>query len=95
MFDAAAWQMAKEDKCASVNRSNIKSGYEVHTLVPPEDSHVCKLWQAPLGTPSGLGGQKVNTMGASLPVNVPQPSHPLFTQAVCRWRFLQTESSAD
>lgn len=88
MFDAAGWQMEKEDKCACVNRFNIRSGYEVHALVPPGDSHVCKLWQAPLGTPSSLWGQKVNTVEAPLPVNIPQPRHPLLTQAVCRWRLL-------
>lgn len=58
MSDTAGCQMEEGDKCACVNRFNIRSVYEAHTFVNPGDSHVCKLWQLPLGTPSGSRGQK-------------------------------------
>lgn len=58
VFDTAGWQMEEGDKCACVNRFNIRSVYEAYTFVNLGDSRVCKLWQLPLRTPSGSQGQK-------------------------------------
>lgn len=58
MFDTAGWQMEEEDECVHVDMFNIRSVYEAHTFVHPGGSHVCKLWQLPLGIPSGSRGQE-------------------------------------